>query len=78
MDCNLYLGVKSQEQTSEVTEAGLVGSHGAPLNLDKWRAPKCSTAFPNWTKGYDGKETRFPDHVTDLQGFFFKLILSDY
>ena len=49
MDCNLYLGVKSQEQTSEVTEAGLVGSHGDPLNLGKWRAPKCSTAFPNWT-----------------------------
>jgi len=59
----------SQEQTSEVTEAGLVGSHGAPLNLDKWRAPKCSTAFPNWTKGYDGKETRFPDYVTDLQNW---------
>ena len=59
----------SQEQTSEVTEAGLAGSHGAPLNLDKWRAPKCSTAFPNWTKGYDGKETRFPDYVTDLQNW---------
>ena len=59
----------SQEQTSEVTEAGLVGSHGAPLNLGKWWAPKCSTAFPNWTKGYDGKETRFPDYLTDLQNW---------
>jgi len=31
----------SQEQTSEVPEAGLVGSHGAPLNLGKWRALHC-------------------------------------
>ena len=31
----------SQEQTSEVPEAGLVGSYGAPLNLGKWRALHC-------------------------------------